>query len=315
MKIDKIQSNVMDLQEWIGPELKIKFETMEDYLNFLNITGLKAGYFEPMHLINLKSRHELSKAKDPRAAIFVRIANGLKERGYKGELHLYSKVEEIAKSLWGKNSERGYLNMYLPNMIGIWNSNMVKKDPATIQSAIEIAMDELVDYKIFHDFKDFNWDVNYPVELLHYPISHLYLSLSGRVRRVKDSKFSIKLFEINTFGSPAIHAEKLDIRLKMLPSYAAESFYRYEISTIKDGFKYSVDGSILKEFGTSEQVITLRSDKIAIDQNNRHLNRSRYFKFHSYDEYDEIAKKIIEIQEKIELYFKSLAPNIFADDY
>lgn len=107
MKIDKIQSNVMDLQEWIGPELKIKFETMEDYLNSLNITGLKAGYFEPMHLINLKSRHELSKAKDPRAAIFVRIANGLKERGYKGELHLYSKVEEIAKSLWGKNSERG----------------------------------------------------------------------------------------------------------------------------------------------------------------------------------------------------------------
>ena len=124
----------------------------------------------------------------------------------------------------------------------------------------------------------------------------------------------MKLFDIKSSGFPNISADRLDIDLKMLPSYASEEFYYYNISTIKEGFKYSVNGSIPKELETSGQAIILRSDKIAIDSNNRHLDRYRYFKFHSYDGYDETAEKIIKIQKKIELYFKCLVPDIFVDN-
>ena len=103
----KIESNVMDLQEWDGPELKIKFKTMEEYLEFIEKTGIKTDYFEPMHLINLKSRYELSKVPDPRMEIFKRIEKGLRERGYKEELTLNSDIGKITESLWGKNSVRG----------------------------------------------------------------------------------------------------------------------------------------------------------------------------------------------------------------
>lgn len=252
--------------------------------------------------------------KDPRSEIFKRIEEGLRKRAYTGKLTFESNIQEIAKSIWGKDSISGYLNMYLPYMIGIHDSNMVRKDPMTIESAIEIAMDELVDYDIFHEFKGFEFDVNSPVELLHYLISHLYLSLAGRIGREKDSKFSMKLFDIKSSGFPNISADRLDIDLKMLPSYASEEFYYYNISTIKEGFKYSVNGSIPKELETPGQAIILRSDKIAIDSNNRHLDRSRYLKFRSYDGYDETAEKIIKIQNKIEFYFKCLVPDIFADN-
>ena len=243
---EKIESNVMNLQEWEGPELKIKFKTMEKYLEFLEKTNIKAGYFEPMHLINLKSRYELSKVPDPRMEIFKRIEKGLREGGYKGELTFNSNVGEIAKSLWDKGNERGYLNMCFPDMIGIWNSDMLKKDPMTIESAVEIAMDELVDYKIFHNFKDFQWDVNSPVEFLHYLISHLYLSLVGRIKRIQDRKFSLKLFNIKTSSFPKVGAGKLDINLEMLPSYASEEFHYYDIHTVKDGFKYSINAVFRK---------------------------------------------------------------------
>lgn len=314
LEFGKIESNAMELKEWQGPELKIKFDTMEGYLNFLEKAGIKLGSFEENHLITLKSRYELSKVKDPRSEIFKRIEEGLRKRAYTGKLTFESNIQEIAKSIWGKDSISGYLNMYLPYMIGIHDSNMVRKDPMTIESAIEIAMDELVDYDIFHEFKGFEFDVNSPVELLHYLISHLYLSLAGRIGREKDSKFSMKLFDIKSSGFPNISADRLDIDLKMLPSYASEKFYYYNISTIKEGFKYSVNGSIPKELETPGQAIILRSDKIAIDSNNRHLDRSRYLKFHSYDGYDETAEKIIKIQKKIELYFKCLVPDIFVDN-
>lgn len=73
-------------------------------------------------------------------------------------------------------------------------------------------------------------------------------------------------------------------------------------------------GQSLKNLEVPGQAIILRSDKMAIDRNNRHLDRSRYLKFRSYDGYDETAEKIIKIQKKIELYFKCLVPDIFADN-
>ena len=75
---EKFESNVMELQEWEGPEVKIKFKTMEGYLKFLEMIDLKPSYFEPMHLINLKSRYELSKVQNPRMEIFKRIEKGLR---------------------------------------------------------------------------------------------------------------------------------------------------------------------------------------------------------------------------------------------
>lgn len=311
---EKIESNVMSLQEWEGPELKIKFKTMEEYLQFLEKTEIKPSYFEPMHLINLKSRYELSKAPDPRMEIFKRIEKGLKERGYKEELTLNSDIGKIAESLWGKNSVRGYLNMYLPDIIGIWNSDISNKDPSTIESAVEIAMDKLVDYKIFHSFKDFQWDVDHPVEFLHYLISHLYLSLAGRIKRIENHKFSLKLFKIDTSGFPKIDADKLDIELEMIPSYASEEFYFYNIHTVKDGFKYSINAVIPKDLNAPEEAIIIRSEKTAINLADRNLNRSRYFKLHADEGYNEIVEKIVKIQKKIELYFRCLTPDIFEDD-
>ena len=90
---EKIESNVMDLQEWKGPELKIKFKTMEEYLEFLEKTGIKGDYFEPMHFVNLKSRYELSKVSDPRTEIFKRIEKGLRGKGYKEELTFNSNID------------------------------------------------------------------------------------------------------------------------------------------------------------------------------------------------------------------------------
>lgn len=314
LQFEKFESNVMDLQEWQGPELKIKFKTMEGYLDFLEKAGIKPGYFEPMHLTSLKSRYELSKVQCQRTEIFGRIKKFLTERGYKKELAFNSNIGEIAECIWGKGIPRGYLNMYLPDAIGIWNSNITNKDPMTIESAVEIAMDELVDYKIFHDFKNFNWDVDHPVELLHYLISHLYLSLAGKIKREENSRFSMKLFKINSSSFPRVGAGLLNIELKMLPSYALEEFYYYNISTVKDGFQYSVNGVIPKDMNAPGQAIILRSNKTAISQNDRHMNRARYLKFYSGDEYDNTAENIVRIQKKIELYFRCLTPDIFADN-
>ena len=311
---EKIESNVMDLQEWEGPEVKIKFKTMEGYLKFLEDTGIKADYFEPMYLINLKSRYQLSKAPDPRMEIFKRIEKGLREKGYKEELTFNSNIDKIAESLWGKNSVRGYLNMYLPDIIEIWDSDISKKDPMTIESVIEIAMDKLVDYKIFHDFKDFQWDVDHPIEFLHYLSSHLYLSLAGRIKRIRDRKFALKLFNIKTSGFPKVSADKLDIKLEMLPSYASEVFYFYNIFTVKDGFKYSINAVIPKNLNIPKKAIIVRSEKTAIGSSDRSLNKSHYFKLHTGEEYDETIEKIVKIQKKIELYFRCLTPDIFADN-
>lgn len=70
----------MELQKWKGPEVKIKFKTMEEYLKFLEVIDLKPDYFEPMHLINLKSGHELSKVPNPRMEIFKRIEKRFKRK-------------------------------------------------------------------------------------------------------------------------------------------------------------------------------------------------------------------------------------------
>nr|DAS92848.1 MAG TPA: hypothetical protein [Caudoviricetes sp.] len=190
--------------------------------------------------------------------------------------------------------------MCLPDMIGIWNSDMPKKDPMTIESAVEIAMDELVDYKIFHNFKDFQWDVDHPIEFLHYLISHLYLSLAGRIKRIEDCKFSLKLFNISTSSFPKVSAGKLDIKLEMLPSYASETFYFYNIFTVKDGFKYSINAVIPKDLNAPGEAIIIRPEKTAIGSSDRSLNRSRYFKLHIGEGYDEAVEKIVKIQKKIE---------------
>lgn len=100
----------------------------------------------------------------------------------------------------------------------------------------------------------------------------------------------------------------------MLPSYALEEFYYYNISTVKDVFQYSVNGVIPKDMNAPGQAIILRSDKTSISQNDRHMNRARYLKFYSGDEYDNTAENIVKIQKKIELYFRCLTPDIFADN-
>lgn len=311
---ERFESNVMQLETYEGPELKIKFKTMDGYLDFLKKTDMKPDCFEPMHLITLKSRHELSKVRDPRIEIFNRIKAGLEKWGYKGKLTLQSNIDDIAESLWNESNERGYLNMRLSEMIGIWDSDMLDKNPTTIEGAIEIAMDELVDYDIFHKFKDFAFDVDAPVELLHYLISHLYLSLAGRINREEHFRFSTKFFKINSSGFPKSGAGRLDIELKMLPSYALEEFYFYDVSTIKDGFLYRIHGSIPKDMDAPGQAIILKSEKTAINRNEQHLDKSIFFKFYAGQGYDEIAEKIVKIQNKIETYFRCLTPDIFADN-
>lgn len=311
---EQFESNVMKLETYEGPELKIKFKTMDGYLDFLKKIEMKPDYFEPMHLITLKSRHELSKVRDPRVEIFKRIKVGLEKGGYKGDLTLQSSIEDIAESLWDKDNERGYLNMCLPKIIGIWDSDMFDKNPATIEGAIEIAMDELVDYDIFHKFKDFVFDVDEPVELLHYLVSHLYLSLAGRVNREKHSRFSTKFFNIKSSGFPKVGAGRLDIELKMLPSYALEEFYYYDVSTVKDGFTYRVHGSIPKDMDAPGQAIILKSEKTAINSNDSHLDQSNFIELYAGQGYDEIAEKIVKVQNKIETYFRCLTPDIFADN-
>lgn len=311
---EQFESNVMKLETYEGPELKIKFKTMDGYLDFLKKIERKPEYFEEMYLETLKSRDELSKVKDPRSEIFRRIKVGLENDGYKGDLTLQSDIGYIAKSLWGKNSERGHLNMFLPKMIGIWDSDMFDKNPATIEGAIEIAMDELVDYDIFHKFKDFVFDVDAPMELLHYLMSHLYLSLAGRVRREEHSRFSTKFFNIKSSGFPKVGAGRLDIELKMLPSYALEEFYYYDVSTVKNGFVYRVHGSIPKDMDAPGQAIVLRADEMSINHNEDHLDQSNFVKLYTGQGYDEIAEKIVKVQNKIETYFRCLTPDIFADN-
>lgn len=311
---EQFESNVMKLETYEGPELKIKFKTMDGYLDFLKKIERKPEYFEALYLETLKSRGELSKVKDPRSEIFRRIKVGLENDGYKGDLTLQSDIDYIAKSLWGQDSYRGHLNMFLPKMIGIWDSDMFDKNPATIEGAIEIAMDELVDYDIFHKFKDFVFDVNEPLELLHYLVSHLYLSLAGRISREEHLKFSAKFFKINSSGFPKVGAGQLDIELKMLPSYALEQFYYYDVFTVKDGFTYRVHGSIPKDMDAPGQAVILRSDKTAIDCNERHLDRTRYLKFYAGQGYDKVIENIVKVQNKIETYFRCLTPDIFADN-
>ena len=311
---EQFESNVMKLETYEGPELKIKFKTMDGYLDFLKKIERKPEYFEELYLETLKSRDELSKVKDPRSEILRRIKVGLENDGYKGDLTLQSDIGYIAKSLYGENSERGDLNMFLPKMIGIWDSDMFDKNPATIEGAIEIAMDELVDYDIFHKFKNFVFDINRPVKLLHYLISHLYLSLAGRINREEHFRFSTKFFKINSSGFPKSGAGRLDIELKMLPSYALEEFYFYDVSTIKDGFLYRVHGAIPKNMNAPGQAIILKSERTAVNRNEQHLDKSVFFKFYAGQGYDEIAEKIIKVQNKIETYFRCLTPDIFTDN-
>lgn len=118
---ENFKSNILELEAYEGPELKIKFKTMDGYLDFLKKIGTNPEYFEAMYLETLKSRHELSKARDPRAEIFRRIKAGLEKLKYKGELTFKSDLNKIAQAVWGKDVNESHLNFYLPDMIGIWD--------------------------------------------------------------------------------------------------------------------------------------------------------------------------------------------------
>jgi hypothetical protein len=311
---ENFKSNILELEAYEGPELKIKFKTMDGYLDFLKKIGTNPEYFEAMYLETLKSRHELSKARDPRAEIFRRIKAGLEKLKYKGELTFKSDLNKIAQAVWGKDVNESHLNFYLPDMIGIWDSDILRKNPKTIEGAIEVAMDELVDYEIFHKFKGFVFNLNKPVELLHYLISHLYMSLAGKIDREEHSRFSTKFFKIKTSGFPKVGPGRLDVELKMLPSYALEEFYYYDVFTVKDGFVYRIHGSIPKDMDAPGQAIVLRADKTSINRNEGHLDQSNFFKIYTGQGYDEIAEKIVKVQNKIETYFRCLTPDIFADN-
>ena len=302
---EEFKTNVKDIKSIEYPEVNIKFKDIYEYENFLNIIKVKSSFIEDNHILLIKERLKIAKIRDKKKYIFDKLKNFLKELGYTKEVTLRSSPFEISKEIDKDGFGFWCVGKGIDTYFNVIDLDTFSRNLCSIEGMVESIMDELVDYNLFIEYKDFKWDTNNPLRFLLYMMSHMYKSNKHFVSQHSYNSLNENVLSIRSLGSPYdyINCPDLEIYFGMNKSNSINSPHYFELSTNYNGTEYHIkavfDKNLFNESGIFNIQLREYPHGKIVDKSNTYTVEVNLNPSHK-DFY--LVKDILRLREKIELY-------------